>query len=88
MDGRGAGGPGQPGPGQPGLGQQGEQAPPFTELTTDVAGRSRPDVPAKPGAPASPDLYGEHTTDIAGRGQTAPDKPYVPAPALPNCILS
>jgi hypothetical protein len=33
--------------------------------------------------PPAPDSYGENTTDMAGRGQ-APDKPYVPAPALPS----
>jgi hypothetical protein len=43
-------------------------SPPYNERTTP---------------PPPPDNYGENTTDMAGRSQ-APDKPYVPAPALPT----
>jgi hypothetical protein len=64
---------------------------PYSEHTTDVAGRGR-----SLSAPAGPedrrerppvDRYSEHTTDVAGRGR-ATDKPYVPAPALPSMHAS
>ncbi|MCA2212832.1 hypothetical protein [Jidongwangia harbinensis] len=57
-----------PAPDGPGGGHGGT---PYSEFTTDVAGRSRP-----------PEPYSEHTTDISGRGRS--DQPYVPAPALPS----
>jgi hypothetical protein len=47
---------------------------PFSELTTDVSGRSRT---------TPPDSYSENTTDMAGRNQSD-EQPYVPAPALPS----
>jgi hypothetical protein len=56
----------------------GQDGPPFQEFTTDVAGRGRTTPPAQ-----SPDSYGENTTDMAGRGPS-PDRPYVPAAALPS----
>jgi hypothetical protein len=52
------------------------QAPPFSEMTDDVAGRGRP------GGANPLDRYTEHTTDIAHRGPGS-DPLYVPAPALP-----
>jgi hypothetical protein len=61
--------------------------PPFSEPTTDVAGRGRANVPAGQSGPGSrttpPESYSENTTDISGRGQ-GPDGLYVPAPALPS----
>jgi hypothetical protein len=86
--------PGQPpasGPDAP------RSGPPYTEFTTDVAGRGRPEAPqggqspesGTYGGPASPDYYGEHTTDISGRGRGQDgQQPYVPAPALPSMHAS
>jgi hypothetical protein len=83
--------PGQPfAPASPAPGQASDAAP-FSEFTTDIAGRGRsgqPDQPGSvPGSPAArtvpPDQYGENTTDVSGRGQGA-EQPYVPAPALPS----
>jgi collagen type III alpha len=64
-----------------------QAGPPFTEPTTDVAGRGRPGGPeaqpgmVQPGAPLPPDRYGENTTDISHRG-AGMDPTYVPAPAV------
>ncbi len=56
----------------PGGGAQGRpDAVPFSEPTSDLAGRGR-------GTAAQQAPYSEHTSDLAGRG------PYVPAPALPT----
>jgi hypothetical protein len=59
---------------------------PYSEFTTDVAGRSGRPEPQTYGTPPQhgpvpPDHYGEHTSDISGRGQQ--DQPYVPPSALP-----
>ena len=68
----------------------GWQGNPYSEHTTDVAGRGRKLVP--PGEAdgrerSRTDEYSEHTTDMAGRGR-ATDKPYVPEPALPSMHAS
>jgi collagen type III alpha len=55
--------------------------PPYTEFTTDVAGRGRPEEGDRAAEQQEP--YSEHTTDISGRGR-ADQHPYVPAPALPS----
>jgi hypothetical protein len=54
-----------------------------------VSGRGRAEAPQPgeqvPGSPRPADYYGEHTTDISGRGRgPAGQQPYVPAPALPS----
>jgi collagen type III alpha len=65
--------PGSPAPSSPTT----PDAPPFSEHTSDLAGRGRAQQP-----PARAP-FSEHTTDLAGRGR-ATDQPYVPAPALPT----
>jgi collagen type III alpha len=67
-----------PAPGAPPYELPAPGAPPYSEHTSDLAGRGRS---------VAPGPYGEHTTDLAGRGGT-PDRPYVPAPALPTMHAS
>jgi hypothetical protein len=60
---------------------------PFSEFTTDVAGRGRPEP--EQGRALPPDKYSENTTDISHRGRGQDDhQPYVPAPALPSMHAS
>jgi hypothetical protein len=67
-------------PGAQPANQEKPSGPPYGDLITPGSGQP-PGGPASPFAPGQftgPEQYSEHTTDIAGRGES-----YVPAPALP-----